>query len=740
MKKELFEVKGMHCASCSHLISTKLSKLSGVESCTVNYGNEKADISYDQDKVGIEEMNQEINKFGYRLNEIDQSKEEKQTELEKEKKQTLFAFPVALLTFIVMIWNISPLPELPISMRGFNSISFIFATIMMVWIAKPYLLGVLRFVRYGAANMDSLIGIGTMVAYLYSASVFLLPSVKNWLRAPEYLYFDVVIIVIGFVKLGKYLEIRSKTRTGAAIEKLLNLQAKTARVIRQGGEQEIPIEEVKVGDVVIVKPGEKIPVDGVVMRGASSVDESMVTGESIPMDKIEGDTVIGATMNTTGAFVFRATKVGSETMLAQIVRLVEEAQGSKAPIQRLADVISAYFVPTVIVLAALTFLIWFIFGPQPSYLYAILNAVAVLIIACPCAMGLATPTAIMVGTGIGAEHGILIKDAESLETAHKVNTIIFDKTGTLTKGRSEVTNVISQKGYKVNEILEYASGIEKGSEHSLAAAIVKKAQEENLDIPDSKNFKAIPGYGVGGQIHNKHVLLGNIRLMNKEKISLKAVPADIERLQNEGKTVMILAINQKVAGLIAVADTVKESAAEAITQLRRLGVEPVMITGDNEKTAQAIGHKLGITKILSEVLPQEKEEEVRKLQKQGKTVAMVGDGINDSPALAAADVGIAMGTGTDVAIAAADITLINQNLTSVVTAIILSRRTMQTIKLNLFWAFGYNIILIPVAMGILYPFIGVLLSPVLASMAMALSSVSVVTNSLLLKKLKVTSD
>ncbi|MFI5265408.1 MAG: copper-translocating P-type ATPase, partial [Candidatus Levyibacteriota bacterium] len=490
-------------------------------------------------------------------------------------------------------------------------------------------------------------------------------------------------------------------------------------------------------DIIRVRPGEKIPVDGEITEGESSVDESMVSGESIPVDKAKGDTVIGSTMNRTGTFLYRAMKVGEDTMLARIITLVQEAQGSKAPIQRLADTVSSYFVPVVIMLAFATFGIWYIFGPVPTFLFAMLNTVAVLIIACPCAMGLATPTAIMVGTGKGAEHGILIKDAQSLETANKIQVVVFDKTGTLTHGKPEVTDVVTLGKISKDELLRLAASIEKGSEHSLAEAIVKKANDTKLKLGSVTKFKAVAGHGVEGVVNDKKILLGSKRLMDKEKIDYKSVFEQIDKLETEGKTVMMLSVDGELAGLIAVSDTVKDSAKAGVFRLQKMGIEVVMITGDNPRTAQAIANKLGITRILAEVLPEHKESEIRKLQVGGKKVAMVGDGINDAPALAAADLGIAMGTGTDVAIEAADVTLVNKNLEAIASAITLSKKTMKTIKMNLFWAFGYNIILIPVAAGVLYPSFHILLNPIFASMAMALSSISVVSNSLLLRKAQI---
>jgi Cu+-exporting ATPase len=587
--------------------------------------------------------------------------------------------------------------------------------------------------------MDTLIGIGTTVAYVFSAFITFFPHSISGTGVSMMPYFDVGVIVIALILLGQLFEKQARGKTSDAIKKLIGLQAKTARVIRDGKEADIPIGEVAIGDIIVVRPGEKVPVDGTIIEGESSIDESMVTGESIPADKAKGDSVVGSTINKTGSFQFRAEKVGSDTMISQIIRLVQEAQGSKAPIQRLADIISSYFVPAVIMIAIATFVVWYDFGPSPVLTFAILNTIAVLIIACPCAMGLATPTAIMVGTGKGAEKGILIKDAAALEIAHKVNAIIFDKTGTLTNGRPEVTDIIAKEGFSEEAVLHLAGSIEKGSEHSLAEAIVKKA-EETLQLSKALQFKAIPGHGVVGTVEGKRVLLGNRKLMDENEIHLAktvGILSEVEELESQGKTVMFLAAEGKLAGLIAVADTVKDSAKEAVKELQNLGVEVYMITGDNERTAKAIASQVGITNVLAEVLPQDKEANVRKIQAQGKTVAMVGDGINDAPALAAADIGIAMGSGTDVAIEAADITLISKDLKAVASAILLSKKTMRTIKMNLVWAFGYNVLLIPVAAGALYPFLHVLMNPIYASAAMALSSISVVGNSLLLKGAKI---
>ncbi len=721
-------IKGMHCASCVRLIEGSLNKTPGVESAAVNLATEKATVIYDPEKVDDQAIAAAVASVGYEVGGSVIQDEEKLGK-EKELRQLLGKVIFSLVMGGLILWGSFPglMETAPAILRN-PLIQLILATPVQFWVGRIFYQATLPALRHRTANMDTLVAIGTSVAYLYSAFVTLFPKVLESVGITPEPYFDVATIIIALILLGRYFEAKAKMGTSEAIKRLIGLQAKTARVLRDGKEVDLAIEQVKVGDVIRVRPGEKIPVDGVLLEGNSSIDESMVTGESLPVEKIKGDSVVGATFNKTGTFTYKATKVGSDTMLSQIVKLVEEAQGSKAPIQRLADLISSYFVPIVIMLAILTFVIWYILGPQPSFLYAMLNLVAVLIIACPCAMGLATPTAIMVGTGLGAEKGILIKDARSLEIAYKVNTIIFDKTGTLTHGRPEVTEVVGQ------DTLKIAASLEKGSEHSLAEAIIKKAESDDIKLSDVKNFKAIPGFGVEGVISGKKVVLGNRKLMDKEKIKIDE--SEIEKLESQGKTVMMLGVSGKYLGLLAVADTVKDSARDAITQLSNMGIEAVMITGDNQKTAQAIAAQVGIKRVLAEVLPNEKEAEVKKIQDEGKVVAMVGDGINDAPALAKADIGMAMGTGTDVAIESSDITLVNKDLRSVANAIKLSKKTMQTIKMNLGWAFGYNIILIPVAMGILFPFFHVLLNPIFASAAMALSSISVVSNSLLLRRIK----
>jgi len=737
--KKTFPIKGMHCASCVTLLEDSLGNIDGVVKATVNLATEKATVTYDPTKVTDRVLQGAVSNVGYEAliggkekHEIDE-REEKQKELHDLKIKVV----ISLFLGGLILWGSFPglMNTSPKILQNFF-VQLLLSTPVQFWAGWGFYRATLLALKHRTANMDTLVAIGTTVAYGYSAFVALLPGAIESIGIEAAPYFDVAAIIIGLILLGRYFEAKAKAGTSEAIKKLIGLQAKTARVIKGGKEIDIPITEVIIGDIIRVRPGEKIPVDGIIVEGESSIDESMVTGESIPVDKAKGAAVIGATINKTGAFLFEAAKVGQETMLAQIIKLVEEAQGSKAPIQRLADLVSSYFVPAVVMLAIATFVAWYVFGPPPAVTFALLNMIAVLIIACPCAMGLATPTAIMVGTGKGAQRGILIKDAKSLETAHKINTIIFDKTGTLTRGQPEVTDIVPVSSIGGDELLILAASIEKGSEHSLAEAIVKAAKTKNLTLSKSEKFQAIPGHGVQGIINGKKIMFGNRRLMDKENISIGSASNEMSAMESEGKTVMMLAVEGKLSGLVAVADVIKESAREGLLALQRMGIKVVMITGDNQKTATAIGNKLGIKRILAEVLPDQKEAEVRKIQAEGNIVAMVGDGINDAPALAAADVALAMGSGTDVAIEAADITLINKDLTSVASAIMLSKETMRTIKQNLFWAFGYNIILIPVAMGVLYPFFGILLNPIFASAAMATSSISVVLNSLLLKRKK----
>lgn len=756
LSKKTFSIKGMHCASCVYIIEKALKNVNGVNEANVNLATNKATIVYDQQKVSDEQLASTVSNVGYKALLKDELEHEHQDETEKKKelKNLLYKVIAGLGLGALILWGSFPgiMETAPAILKNFW-VQLFLATPIQLWAGWDFYRAALTSLRHRTANMDTLVAIGTTVAYVYSAAVTIFPQFVTKLGIEPLPYFDVAVIIIALILLGRYFEAKAKAGTSAAIKKLIGLQAKTARVIRNNKEVDIPINEVQIGDIIRVRPGEKIPTDGTITEGETSIDESMVTGESMPITKIKGSPVIGATINKTGTFLFRATKIGGETMLAQIIKLVQEAQGSKAPIQRLADIISSYFVPIVIMLAILTFVIWYIFGPSPAFIYAMLNTVAVLIIACPCAMGLATPTAIMVGTGKGAELGILIKDAESLEIAHKINTIIFDKTGTLTEGKPQVTDFLFMNKLDLEEIrkalnwklprgidiktyiISLVTSLEKGSEHALSEAIVIYGNNNGAKEFKTEGFKAVGGHGVVGVVDGKQLTVGTQKFMEKEKVMRCAgLDKESERLLSEAKTLAFVGIDHKNVALIGIADTIKPTAKEAIENLNRMGIEPIMITGDNKKTAEAIAKKVGIKRVLAEVLPDGKAEEVKKIQSEGKTVAMVGDGINDAPALAQADIGIAMGTGTDVAIESSDITLINKDLRSVTSAINLSKKTMRTIKVNLFWAFGYNVVLIPVAMGLLYPFFGLLLNPIFASVAMALSSISVVSNSLLLKR------
>ena len=748
MTSRTYSVKGMHCASCAAIITKKLSKVEGISEVNVNLATEKAKLEFYSTALSAEAVNDLIGKYGYTFSAEQTEergnalhlKEEKEKELQEQLKKVRFALPVALLVFILMMWDtgsmfFSFIPNMPISMELFNLVSMVIATYMVFWIGTPFLHGISMYVKSGAASMDTLIGIGTLTAYLYSAVVTLIPSVRELLQIPNYTYFDVTIVVIGFVLLGKYLEARSKMKTGEAIEKLIGLQAKSALVIREGKEIEIAIEEVRTGDAVIVKPGGKIPVDGMITQGYSSLDESMVTGESIPVDKAVGDQVIGGTINKQGSFTFTASKVGSETLLARIIRMVEDAQGSKAPIQNMADKIAGIFVPVVLLLALATFIIWltvgtYFLGFSIALPFAISGLIGILVIACPCALGLATPTAIIVGIGKGAEYGILIRNAESLEKLSSVDTVVFDKTGTLTTGNPQVSDIIPlDSESSAASLLQLAASVENCSEHPLAQAIVTEAKEQQITLSDTSAFEAYEGIGVSA-------VIDTIAVRVRKPVETEKNITEVQRVQKEGKSVVIVEINGICAGLIALSDTVKEDAERAVDALLKKGVRVIMLTGDNRLAADFMARQVGIDEVIAEVLPQEKAIKVKELQAKGRKVAMVGDGINDAPALAQADVGIAMATGTDVAIESAGITLLKGDIRKVAQAITLSRATMMVIRQNLFWAFIYNIIGIPLAAGALYPLWGIVLNPVFSGLAMAGSSVSVVSNSLRLKRKK----
>lgn len=746
MKKDTLKITGMTCAACSARIEKVIGKMEGVDAISVNLATEKAAISYDQDKTNLNEIIERIEKVGYGAAEVQEKKLVDEDKLRKEKEiRTLWTkftvsavFAVPLLYFAMgsmVSWLRFPIPSILEPMQFPLNYS-----ILQIVLTIPIVIAGYRFYTIGykaiinrSPNMDSLIAMGTTAAIIYS--LYSVYEIANGnFHAVEGLYFETAGVIITLILLGKALESVSKGRTSEAIKKLMGLAPKTAIVIRDGKEYEVPIEEVEIGHIILVKPGEKIPVDGVVLEGNTSVDESMLTGESIPVEKKAGDQVYAASLNKNGMIQFKATKVGGDTALAQIIKLVEEAQGSKAPIAQMADIVSGYFVPIVFAIAVIAFLAWYISGE--SLVFSLTIFIAILVIACPCALGLATPTAIMVGTGKGAEYGILIKGGEALETTHKINTIVFDKTGTITEGKPEVTDILTVGGVDKKQLLQLAASAEKGSEHPLGEAIVNEAVKEQLEFSKVDHFTAIPGHGIEVEIQGISMLLGNRKLMDERQISLLELEQESDRLAEEGKTPMYIAMNQKIAGIIAVADVVKASSLKAIEKLRSMGLEVAMITGDNRRTAEAIAKQVGIDRVLAEVLPQDKSNEVKKLQAEGKKVAMVGDGINDAPALAQADIGIAIGSGTDVAMESADIVLMRSDLMDVPTAIQLSKSTIRNIKQNLFWAFGYNVIGIPVAAGLLHLFGGPLLNPIFAAAAMSLSSVSVLTNALRLKRFK----
>ncbi len=743
VSKITLPVKGMSCASCVENVQKTLSSLDGVVSASVNFATERATIEYFPSQVGIREFKKAVRDAGYEIVEAEKGEDI----VEKEQREREQAYRVlktkvisgAFLTipiYVLMQWDMMGFSRILALPGQVNFLLQLFIeTPVQFWIGWQFYTGAIAAARHRTTNMNTLIAVGTSAAYIYSVVATFFPSIFEIKGYSAGVYFDTAATIIVLILLGRLFEARAKGQTSEAIKKLIGLQAKTARVVKNGNEVDIPVEDVEIGDIIIVRPGEKTPVDGVIKEGYSSVDESMVTGESIPVEKSIGNVVIGATINKTGSFKFEATKVGRDTMLSHIIDMVQSAQGSKPPIARMADLIASYFVPSVIGIATLTFVVWYLFGPPPAFTYAVLNFIAVLIIACPCSLGLATPTSIMVGTGKGAENGVLIRSGEALETAHKINAVIFDKTGTLTRGKPEVTDIVAQ-GLSEHEVLFYAASAEKGSEHPLGESIIKKAKDMKLEIKDPENFIAVPGHGIKATVNGRSVLLGNERFMEDEGVNLGGLKKEALRLSGRGKTPVFLSVDSKTSGIVAVADTVKEGSVKAVKSLHDLGIEVVMITGDNRRTGEAIARHVGIDRVLAEVLPEDKADNVKKLQRESKVVAMVGDGINDAPALAQADVGIAIGTGTDVAMEASDITLIGGDIKGVVTAIALSKATMRNIKQNLFWAFAYNVILIPVAAGVLFPFFGILLNPMIAAAAMGLSSVTVVTNALRLKKFR----
>ncbi|MCX6796005.1 MAG: heavy metal translocating P-type ATPase [Candidatus Falkowbacteria bacterium] len=734
-KNIILKINGMHCVSCSANIEHELKKIAGVISINVNLASEKAYFEYEPEKISIAKVQGVIKGLGYEAveynaNEVashDHQHEHVHAESDNIEYRFIFSLLLGLPILVLAMGDLVGL-TMPAAFVQFSDVfQFILAGVVIIINFSIWRSGFLGLIRLNP-NMDSLIFVGTAVAYFYSTILMVIKYFNPSIGAMP--FFDSAAFILIFITLGKYLEAMTKSKTGEAIKKLAGLQAKEATVIKGGQEVKIKVEDVKVGDIILVKPGEKIPVDGIVISGYSGVDEKAITGESIPVEKKEGDIVIGATINKTGVLQIRATKVGSDTMLAQIIKIVEQAMGSKAPIQQLADKVAYYFVPAVLVIALVVLAFWLLVGQ--TFVFALTVFVAVLIIACPCALGLATPTAVMMGTGLAVNRGILIKNGQALEAAKGIDAIVFDKTGTLTRGEPSVTNIMA---FSENEniVLQLAASVEKNSEHPLAQAVVKKAQERNVSLLEVKNFNAIPGKGVVAQIDNKNILLGTRQLMVENNIDFKSIEEKIVNYEKDGKTVMLLATDNNVVGLIAVADTLKDNAKEAVEKLHSLGIKTVIITGDNRLVGEAIAKQVGIDEVVAEVSPQDKAIKIKKLQSQGRVVAMVGDGINDAPALAQADLGIVLGSGTDIAIEAGEIILIKDDLRDVVKAIDLSRYTVRKIKQNLFWAFGYNIVAIPVAAGVLYPLTGWLLNPAIAALAMAFSSVSVVMNALSMK-------
>jgi P-type Cu+ transporter len=736
MEKTILKISGMHCASCAALIETTLRKEEGIKTANLNYATEKLYLEFDPIEISIARIKKIVEGLGYKATE--ESLEEELYDHHKKAKEEIgawkrrfvfaliFSLPILYMTMGEMVGL--PMPAL-FSSYG-TLIQFLLATAVIISCFNIWKTGFKNLILL-SPNMDSLIFLGTAVAYFYSFIVSLLMFFRKDIEA--HLYYESAALILVFISLGKYLEAITKGKASEAIKKLIGLQPREATIIKDKEEIRIPITQVKVGDIVLVRPGEKIPVDGIVIDGYSAVDEKAITGESIPVEKKVGDEVIGATINKTGVLKFRATRVGKDTMLAQIIKIVEEAMGSKAPIQLLADKVSFYFVPSVIFIAIFSSLFWFFLGKPLAFALTVL--VSVLIIACPCALGLATPTAVMMGTSLAAQNGILIKSGKALEIARDVNMVIFDKTGTLTKGEPTVTDIVEiQSDNPKLKILQIAASVEKNSEHPLAEAIVKKAKEKNLEFFEVKNFQSIPGQGVMAEIEGKKIILGTRKLMVENKIDPIIIEEKLVALEDQGKTTMILAENKEIIGIIALSDTLKEYSKEAIEILHKMGKKVGIVTGDNKRVANAMAKQIGIDRVLAEVLPQEKAAEIKKLQSEGNIVAMVGDGINDAPALAQADLGIALGSGTDIAMETGEIVLIKDDLRDVVLAMDLSKYTLKKIKQNLFWAFFYNVISIPVAAGILYPFFGLLLNPAVAAVAMAFSSVSVVLNSLLMKR------
>lgn len=747
-----FDVEGMTCASCVGRVEKALNKIEGVHDVAVNLATETATVAFDSN-VTTADLNSAIIGAGYTAGPIEMpnnnspqaqvvashsSVEKDAAERDRKrdahinelKTKSLISLAIGAIMMILMY------VPLPMGERTLAPFLLIAATFVQVWAGREFCVQAWAAAKHGATNMNTLVAVGTTVAYGYSAFVVLWPQLAERWQIPYHLYFESAVIIIALILMGRWMEARAKKSTGDAIRALVGLNAPTARVLRDGVEQDIPTEQVLVGDIIRVRPGEKIPVDGIITEGSSAIDESMLTGEPVPVTKSAGDEAIGSTINTTGSFLFRATAVGRDTVLANIIRMVEDAQGSKAPMQRLADQISSYFVPIVLVLSALTFFGWYFFGPDPSLSYAVTTLVAVLVIACPCALGLAAPTAIMVGTGKAAENGILVRGGDALEMVRRIDTVVLDKTGTITRGKPEVTSINLLGNHDEQSVLRIAAAAESQSEHPLATAIVEAAKTSDLDVPTPSRFDSVTGKGILATVEGQQVIIGNQSFMQDHEIGFQQFEQAVTFTANAGATPVLMAIDNEPVAVLGIADALKPESAKTVADLKALGLDVWMITGDNAATAHVIAREVGIENVVANVLPHEKAEKVQELQAQGKTVAMVGDGINDAPSLATADLGIAIGSGTDVAMAASDITLIGDNPHGIITAFALSRRTVDTIKQGLFWAFGYNVALIPVAMGVLYPAFGILLNPMLAAAAMAMSSVSVVTNALRLRSFK----
>ena len=739
-KQVRIPITGMNCAACAARVERALKGAGGVVSAQVNFATEKASVEYVPGQTNIRELRETIIKAGYGVlkeeaaeDAVHKEERERQSRYKALKKKVLAGAAISVPIFLLGYWNMLGLGNLlRIPLEDVFIIQLLFATPVQFWIGRQFYSGAVSAARHGTADMNTLIAVGTSSAYLYSVMAIFFPSlfwVAGFSTPP--VYFDTSASIIVLILFGRTLEAKAKGRTSEAVKHLIGLKPKTARLARGGEETDIPVGNVEPGDFLVVRPGEKIPVDGMVREGRSSVDESMISGEPMPVEKNPGDEVIGGTLNMTGSFKFEAMKVGRATMLARIIELVEQAQGTKPPISRLADRIASVFVPSVMGAAALTFMVWYFYGPAPSFTYAVLNFIAVLIIACPCSLGLATPAAIMVGTGKGAENGILFRGGDALETTHKLNCIVFDKTGTLTMGKPALTGIeTKQKGrLDENRALYFAASAERGSEHPLAGAILEAASARGIKTGQAESFQSAPGRGIKAVVDGKAVVFGNMRMMEEEKVSLDGLPV-------EGKAFMILAVDGEAEAVFAVSDALKQNAAGAVAALKRMGLEIILLTGDNEPAAKAIAKEAGIERVFAQVLPEDKSNVIKRLQQEGHRVAMVGDGINDAPAIAQADIGIALGTGTDVAMEAADITLIGGDIRAVASAIALSKATIRNIKQNLFWAFAYNIILIPVAAGVLYPFFRILLNPIFAAAAMGMSSVTVVSNALRLRGFK----